>query len=274
MSKDLESVLKLLQRSNGLSVDEKNAAISDLKKVQEELQAKNLELEAYAQEAKLEIALEKVRSKTMKMHSSQDVAETVATLFDEMIKLGVKTIRCGIGIMKEKMKMEIWTSNAEAKEKAELIVGLFDMNMHPMFQKAYSSWQKKSGDFSYDLKGDDLIAYYTAVNNMPDYKTKYNLATVPKLLFHNSFTFAEGTLFVFSLEKLPDDMCNICRRFAAVFGQTYRRFLDLQEAEEQKEIIEEKHKEIVDSINYAKRIQLSLLPTETFLNRMLNKAKK
>jgi hypothetical protein len=34
--------------------------------------------------------------------------------------------------------------------------------------------------------------------------------------------------------------------------------------------IEEKNKEIIDSINYAKRIQFSLMPTEKFFSRVLN----
>jgi tetratricopeptide (TPR) repeat protein len=39
--------------------------------------------------------------------------------------------------------------------------------------------------------------------------------------------------------------------------------------EEQKRLVEEKQKEILDSIHYAKRIQKSLLPTEKFLERIL-----
>jgi tetratricopeptide (TPR) repeat protein len=39
--------------------------------------------------------------------------------------------------------------------------------------------------------------------------------------------------------------------------------------EEQKQLVEEKQKEILDSIHYAKRIQKSLLPTEKFLERIL-----
>lgn len=42
-----------------------------------------------------------------------------------------------------------------------------------------------------------------------------------------------------------------------------------QETEEQKSIIEEKQKEIVDSINYAKRIQYTLLANENLLNKNL-----
>ncbi len=43
--------------------------------------------------------------------------------------------------------------------------------------------------------------------------------------------------------------------------------------EKQKGLVEEKQKEILDSIHYAKRIQQSLLPTEKFIDRTIEKAK-
>jgi len=44
-----------------------------------------------------------------------------------------------------------------------------------------------------------------------------------------------------------------------------------EEVEKQKHLIEEKQKEIIDSIKYAKRIQQSLLPTEKYIIKKLNK---
>ncbi|MDO8999023.1 MAG: tetratricopeptide repeat protein [Bacteroidota bacterium] len=41
--------------------------------------------------------------------------------------------------------------------------------------------------------------------------------------------------------------------------------------EQQKQVVEEKQKEILDSIRYAKRIQISLLPSEKYLDRIFNK---
>lgn len=41
----------------------------------------------------------------------------------------------------------------------------------------------------------------------------------------------------------------------------------------QKELVEEKQKEILDSIRYAKRIQSSLLPTEKYIDKSLNRLK-
>ncbi len=44
--------------------------------------------------------------------------------------------------------------------------------------------------------------------------------------------------------------------------------------EQQKQIVEEKQKEILASINYAKRIQTAFLPQERYINRKLNERKK
>jgi hypothetical protein len=62
---------------------------------------------------------------------------------------------------------------------------------------------------------------------------QYDIATLPSTIYHNDFYFSEGTLFAFSVTPLSDKNKKICKRFAAVFGQTYRRYLDLQKAESQ-----------------------------------------
>jgi len=47
-----------------------------------------------------------------------------------------------------------------------------------------------------------------------------------------------------------------------------------KEVEKQKAIIEQKQKEVMDSIHYAKRIQQSLLPNEKYLEKTFNRLKK
>jgi Ca2+/Na+ antiporter len=47
-----------------------------------------------------------------------------------------------------------------------------------------------------------------------------------------------------------------------------------EEVEKQKQLVEEKQKEILDSIHYARRIQQSLMPTEKYIERTLNRAKR
>jgi tetratricopeptide (TPR) repeat protein len=69
---------------------------------------------------------------------------------------------------------------------------------------------------------------------------------------------------------------SICGILLLVFGFAvfaYRSYLQKQKANEaitkQKELIEEKQKEILDSIHYAKRIQTALLPNENYIKKYL-----
>ncbi|HYM94599.1 MAG TPA: hypothetical protein VET23_10700, partial [Chitinophagaceae bacterium] len=189
--------------------------------------------EAQAREATIEASLERVRSKTMAMHNSQDVGDTVATMFDELVRLGVETVRCGIGIMDEPNQMEVWTAKKNENEKVELIIGRLDMATHPLLQGMYNGWKNKDITFSYELAGDDLINYFTNLINSPGYHIKYDIASLPKRQFHNDFYFPEGALFAFSAVQLSAEASQIFKRFAGVFGQTYRRYQDLKKAEAQ-----------------------------------------
>lgn len=63
-----------------------------------------------------------------------------------------------------------------------------------------------------------------------------------------------------------------------VAAVTFRAYKQKQKANEiisqQKLVVEEKQKQILDSIYYAKRIQQSLLPTEKYIHRSLKKLAK
>ena len=189
--------------------------------------------EAQAKEAMIEAALERVRSKTMAMHNSQDVGDTVVSMFDELVKLEVKTNRCGILIYSKSMIAEVWTAKSNLNEKATLIIGKLDLTMHPLLQGIYHAWENKESVFTYPMIGDDLISYYQAINNTKYYRTVFDLNALPSKEFHSDFFFAEGSIFSFTNEILTEEATIIFKRFAGVFGQTYRRYLDLQKAEAQ-----------------------------------------
>ncbi|MDB5122476.1 MAG: hypothetical protein JWP94_605 [Mucilaginibacter sp.] len=198
------------------------------------LQQQKEEIEAQKTQAVIEAALERVRSKTMAMHSSQDVADTVAVMFDELVKLGIdKNVRCGIGIIDDKKHIELWTAFTNPDGQVSLIIGSLDMTTHPLLQNLYNAWENKEDHTSYEMAGDDLIAYYHAINDAPDYPMQFDIASLPAKQFHHDFFFPEGTIFAFSPNPLMPEAIQIFKRFAGVFGLTYRRYLDLQQAEAQ-----------------------------------------
>ena len=187
--------------------------------------------EAQAREAIIESALERVRSKTMAMHNSQDVGDTVSTLLDELVKLGVETNRCGILIYSDKMTAEVWTAKSNPEGKSTLTMGQLDLAVHPLLSGIYQAWKNKEPLFTYPMVGKDLIAYYEAINETKYYPTSFELSTLPSKEFHSDFYFPEGSIFAFTAVPIPPVATIIFKRFAGVFGQTYRRYLDLQKSE-------------------------------------------
>ena len=106
------------------------------------------------------------------------------------------------------------------------------MSTHPALEGVKSAWDKGEAYFSYVLEGDDLKDYFRNLNNAPDYPVEFDLNNLPETIYHRSIPFTDGVLFAFTGSPLPEDIINTLERFAAVFGQTYTRYLDLRKAEE------------------------------------------
>jgi len=185
-------------------------------------------------EVQIELALERVRSKTMAMHNSHDMGVTVVTLFDEVLKLGIdKDIRCGIGILEGTERMETRSATLYPNGEVDLKIGMLDMTIHPLLIKIKEAWKSDETRFTDQMNGEDVIRYYNALNNEPDYPFYIDLDILPEIEYHNSFSFHEGILFAFSPNPMSEEGAVVLSRFAHVFGQTYRRYLDLQKAEAQ-----------------------------------------
>ena len=190
--------------------------------------------EAQTRESQIEAALERVRSKTMAMHNSSDVKETVKTFFDEVLKLGIdKSIRCGIGILEGHEGMETWSANATDEGEVEMRVGMLNMTIHPMLRGLKKAWKNGEKGYSYNYTEKDVFKYYKALNNEPEYPFNADLNNLPKREYHKSFFFSSGIIFAFSENPMTEESSAVLQRFAEVFGQTYRRFLDLRKAEAQ-----------------------------------------
>jgi len=189
--------------------------------------------EAQLREAKIEAALERVRTKTMAMRSSKDMNDTTMTLFDELVGLGItRSARTGVGLLNEPGRIEVWTASAHDGTVA-LNVGCLDLTIHPLFEGLDDAYRRGQTSFVYELEGEDLNNYYRAVNAASGYTAHFDLTSLASKEWLYSFYFADGIIFIFSREPLSAETTQIYKRFAAVFDLTYRRFLDLQQAEAQ-----------------------------------------
>lgn len=232
------SVIQALSYSGKLLNAKQNETLKRFAKVFEQAYTRFLDLhkaEMQAREAQIEAALERVRAQTMAMHTSEHVGQTVATMFDELMKLGIEnTARCGIAIIGDNQEMELWRASYSTTGEVDMLIGRVDMAIHPLLKGVYAAWKNQQTAYSYELTGEDQEAYFRGLNNSADYAAaQFDLAALPVKQTNNAFFFPEGCVYAFTIEPLSEDTVRLFKRFASVFGQTYRRYLDLQKAEAQ-----------------------------------------
>lgn len=191
--------------------------------------------EAQAREAQIEVALERVRSKAMAMHRSEDLRDAVAVVFEELNKLDLGVLRVGISVLnKEKRCGHVWLTSID-EGKSVQVYGDESFDIHPLLRGSMDAWINQQ-DFYYILEGDDLTSYYKAVQ-----EAKFKL---PESQMFSSggenrkqscfvAVYNSGGLFAFRDGEFPSEAKAVMKRFAAVFDLTYKRFLDLQKAEAQ-----------------------------------------
>jgi signal transduction histidine kinase len=192
--------------------------------------------EAHAREAQIELGLERVRARAMAMQKSEDLGNAIEIVFEELDKLNLGIIRCGIGIIdKDKRSADVWTTTKSDNNKVVQVSGDESMDIHPLLKGVYNAWLKQE-DFNYVLKGGDLNDYYKALTGV-----NFRLPESQSLIsgneeiqqYHFNAIFPAGGLFAFSESAFSDEAKNVLKHFANVFNLTYTRFNDLKLAEYQ-----------------------------------------
>ncbi len=188
--------------------------------------------EAQAREAQIEAALERVRSRTMGMHKSEELADAASVLFQQIISLGLKPVACSFIIVdKDKKTGEVYIS-----ADGTVIPDSFVLPYHgePAQDRIFNSWKRGDEYIIVDLKGKPLEHHLQFIaQNMPvGEMLKASGEPQPERLALHIINFRHGFLGINYLEP-HEEVVPILQRFAKVFEQTYTRFLDLQKAEAQ-----------------------------------------
>jgi len=234
----LETVGLYIENFSGIPYsDEENATLMRFGKVFQQTYTRFNDLqraEAQAREAKIEAALERVRSRTMAMQHSDELLDAALLLFQQTETLGVKAFGCGFNI---------WDDDRQfATTWMGTIAGLgqpikTDCSKD-IYLPIYEAAQKGESLFVREQGGEDLKLHHQYLNTIPVFRDWYMASSsqagfsLPTYQIMNCAFFAQGYLSFISYEPCPDAY-DIFKRFAKVFEQTYTRFLDLQRAEAQ-----------------------------------------
>src|SRR5665647_898457 len=191
--------------------------------------------EAQARESQIQLALERVRARTMAMQRSDELNETAELMFQQVKALGIDTFSSGFTIWDiGNQNLISWMCNADGSMNPPFIMPLAENNWHV---QQYESWKKGEDFIMKDMTGQVLQSYLRYLRSFPllDKAFMISMAAghpMPERQVHNVANFSHGNLLFISYELVPDAH-DIFKRFAKVFEQTYTRFLDLQKAEAQ-----------------------------------------
>jgi signal transduction histidine kinase/tetratricopeptide (TPR) repeat protein len=191
--------------------------------------------EAQSREAQIQLALERVRARTMAMQHSNELQDAAILLFEQIKTLGIPTGSCAFNIWNNnEASTTVWSSSVEGKLQDPFQLPHTES---PIYKDVYTS--AKNGDtiLIKEVEGTELKKHFDYLTTVPGIdhvinKLRESGYVFPeKIVYHFAF-FNQGYLS-FHLHEFYPEAKEIFVRFAKVFEQTYTRFLDLQKAEAQ-----------------------------------------
>ncbi len=183
--------------------------------------------EAQSRESQIEAALERVRSRTLAMQRSDELAETAAVLFRQLIQLGIAPNRLYIGIIEDKNGYtEFWITDEDGSKISSAFKT--NLNDNPTFKKMFDGWKQEKKSLVIDMHGDELKEYFKYLVSI-HVPFKGGL-TQERRMQHIAY-FAKGFIGIASPDNQSEETRLLLERFAAVFNLTFTRFNDLKIAE-------------------------------------------
>ena len=218
--------------------------------------------EKQAREAQIEAALERVRSRTMAMQNHIELAETASVLYGELVKIGLPHVTCAFEFIDaDEKNISSWVTKLDGT----VIENSFNFSIDedPIRVLQYKSWKKKDSLNFIRLEGTERINHLKIMTQFaPESIVERILGLMPDPMFIYTANFSHGFIRIVTKAKLNEDQEKIIKRSSVVFEQTYIRFLDLKNSEEQNRIIQAENERKTKELEEARQLQLAMLPKE------------
>ncbi len=199
------------------------------------LTEKEAEISRYKHELAIEAALDKVRSRAMMMHKSDELRQVIATIFDQLQQLGFDSSASLLAIYNDDFSSEHWIAGLTHDQlPTSYHVPACD---HPYYTEEFEAWKQGLPFKELIFEGEQKVEYARIMLEISDYKLlpeefKKEMLS-PERLYISNAHMKYGLMEVWGDQRLDPPSIDILKRFAKVFEQSYTRFLDLEKAEKQ-----------------------------------------
>ena len=186
--------------------------------------------EAQAREAKIEAALEKVRSVALSMNESTDLLHIAKALYEQLVELGFSDIRNAlIDVNNEDEETFL---DYDYSDEMGGTVTLMSYDDDPTLEEQVRVIAATTDGFS------EMVLEGQQLEDLIEMRRNNGEAEDPRLLktdsvSYNLYAFGNGAVGISNFGVLSKDQKSILDRFRNVFTFAYQRFKDLQVREEQ-----------------------------------------
>jgi signal transduction histidine kinase len=267
---DHTSILIINHSGRKFSKDENNV-LKRFSKVFEQAYIRFMDLqkaEEQAREAKIEVALEKIRSQVTAMQGSTDLFDIVVSMRKEFISLGHEAdYFWHMRWLSDKYEMSM-TSEDGNRIGMVITVPKF---VHEGIESLHRWEQSNSPSFVLALDGKAAWDYIDKMNTYGHYEKVDPHAPTEEDIHHLgglTFILARtshgeiGFSLAGEVPTPPKESLETLERFAGVFDLAYRRFEDLKEAENKAQKILEERDRLEKALSELKATQTQLIHAE------------
>jgi signal transduction histidine kinase len=185
--------------------------------------------------AEIETGLERVRSRTMAMHHTEELKEVIQVVFDQLKGLNIHIDYAGFILdFKEREDMHIWLADHQQGVPTEITIPYFDS---PHWNSLLEAKAKQESFFANLLPFEVKNKFYQDLSEwIPTMTEEAQQAIFSKPALAISTVLLDNVgLYIEHYSETPftPEENAVLMRFGKVFQQTYTRFLDLQKAEAQ-----------------------------------------
>ena len=191
--------------------------------------------EAQAREARIEAALERVRSRTVSMHKSEELRDVIQTVFEQLSHLDFKIDSAHFNLnYNDSDDYNLWTAAPGQPYPLKTHIPYFD---HPVFITARKAKEEGLDFFTEAYSKEEKNSFFehlfTDAPHIPEDRRKYILnkpgVAASTVILNNI------SLWIMNYSSIPYSAAEneILKRFGKIFEQSHIRFLDLQKAEAQ-----------------------------------------
>ena len=230
-----QSMLHNLEQVNQLYAEKQQILAEQNETLERQVTERTAEISEKNRELLVEASLDRVRARALSMQQSNEVMDVANTLYEELQNLDFKYGASTIMIMHdESSSMEHWVAGFDHLKYPESYRVNYFKN--PCYDSQFKAWRNGQKYLVYTLAGDEKKAYDEQMFEHNDYqkfpaKEQQWMRAVESVIF--SLAFMKHGALHWGPTPLSEEKAQILQRFAAVFEQSYTRFLDLQKAEAQ-----------------------------------------